>query len=158
MHCSFRAQALPSRSHHGSHAGQKALLIISGGREAADAARRAKELGFYVIVADRDSEAPAFAITDSILIADADGADETSAAAERFSRKIRRIDGAISMATNAPMTVAAVARPARTGRSFRTHLATRLRQARDEADASRGGPSGSLVCARRKRPRRLHGL
>jgi biotin carboxylase len=110
MHRSIQGAASPVMQDHASHAGQKALLIISGGSDAADAARRAKELGFYVIVADRDPEAPAFAITDSILIADADGADETSAAAERFSRKIRRIDGAISMAANAPMTMAAVAR------------------------------------------------
>jgi biotin carboxylase len=94
---------------HAPQTGQKALLIISGGREAADAVRRAKELGYYVIVSDRDPEAPAFAIADSILVADADGAEETSAAAERFSRKIRRVDGAISMAANAPMTIAAVA-------------------------------------------------
>ncbi len=110
MHRGVQGAASPVMQDHASHAGQKALLIISGGSEAADAGRRAKELDFYVIVADRDPEAPAFAITDSILIADADGADETSAAAERFSRKIRRIDGAISMAANAPMTMAVVAR------------------------------------------------
>jgi len=110
MHRSVQGAVSPVTQDHASHERQKALLIISGGREAADAARRAKELGFYVIVADRDPEAPAFAVTDSILIADADGADETSAAAERFSRKIRRIDGAICMAANAPMTMAAVAR------------------------------------------------
>ncbi|HWY15517.1 MAG TPA: ATP-grasp domain-containing protein [Rhizomicrobium sp.] len=110
MHRSVQGAASHIMQKQAPHGGQKALLIISGGREAADAARRAKELGFYVIVADRDPEAPAFAVTDSILIADADGADETSAAAERFSRKIRRIDGAICMAANAPMTMAAVAR------------------------------------------------
>lgn len=110
MHRSVQGVASPVMQDHASQPGRKALLIISGGREAVDATRRAKELGYYVIVADRDPEAPAFAITDSILIADADGADETSAAAERFSRKIRHIDGAISMAVNAPMTMAAVAR------------------------------------------------
>ena len=34
----------------------KTLLIISGGIEAADAARRAKEMGYYVVVSDRDPE------------------------------------------------------------------------------------------------------
>ena len=88
----------------------KTLLIVSGGIEAADAARRAKELGYYVVVSDRDPEAPGFAFADSCLIADVYGADETAAAAERFSRKIRRIDGAICVAADAPMTVAAVSK------------------------------------------------
>src|ERR1700686_3265060 len=93
---------------HALPAEKKTLLIISGSVEGAEAAKRAKELGLYVIVSDRDPAAPGFAHADSILIADADGADETSAAAERFSRKIRHVDGAISMAASAPMTLASV--------------------------------------------------
>ncbi|MGD0190983.1 MAG: ATP-grasp domain-containing protein [Rhizomicrobium sp.] len=87
----------------------KTLLIVSGGIEAAAAARRAKELGHYVIVSDRDPEAPGFEFSDSRLIADVYGATETAAAAERFSRKIRKIDGVLCVAADAPMTVAAVA-------------------------------------------------
>jgi biotin carboxylase len=86
----------------------KTLLIVSGGIEAVDAARRAKELGYYVVVSDRDPEAPGFAFSDSCLIADVYGPSETAAAAERFSRKIRRIDGVICVAADAPTTVAAV--------------------------------------------------
>ncbi|HEY2446285.1 MAG TPA: ATP-grasp domain-containing protein [Rhizomicrobium sp.] len=93
---------------HGSTAERKTLLVISGGVEAAEAARHAKDLGLYVVVSDRDPAAAGFADADSILIADADSGDETSAAAERFSRKIRRVDGAISLAANAPMTLASV--------------------------------------------------
>jgi len=88
----------------------KTILIVSGGIEAADAARHAKEMGYYVVVSDRDTEAPGFAFADSCLIADVYGADETAAAAERFSRKIRRIDGAICVAADAPMTIAAVSK------------------------------------------------
>jgi len=87
---------------------QKTLLIISGGIEAAHAARRAKDLGLYVVVSDRDPEAPGFEYSDSRLIADVYGPAETAAAAERFSRKIRRIDGVICVAADAPLTVAAV--------------------------------------------------
>jgi biotin carboxylase len=87
----------------------KTILIVSGGNEAADAARRAKELGHYVVVCDRDVEAPGFAFADSCIIADVYSADETAAAAERFSRKVRRIDGAICVAADAPLTVATVA-------------------------------------------------
>jgi biotin carboxylase len=87
----------------------KTLLIISGGIEAADAARRAKELGHYVVVSDRDPKAPGFAFADSCLIADVYGATETAAAAERYHRKIRKIDGVICVAADAPVTAATVA-------------------------------------------------
>jgi len=87
----------------------KTLLIVSGGIEAALAAKRAKEMGLYVVVSDRDHEAPGFEFSDSRLIADVYGHDETAAAAERFSRKIRKIDGVLCVAADAPMTVATVA-------------------------------------------------
>jgi biotin carboxylase len=87
----------------------KTILIVSGGIEAADAARRAKELGYTVVVSDRDPEAPGFAHADSCLIADVYGANETASAAERYNRKIRKIDGVICVAADAPMTVATVA-------------------------------------------------
>jgi biotin carboxylase len=87
----------------------KTLLIISGGIEAADAARRAKEMGYQVVVSDRDPEAPGFAFADSCLIADVYSPDETAAAAERYSRKIRKIDGVICVAADAPVTAATVA-------------------------------------------------
>jgi biotin carboxylase len=87
----------------------KTILIVSGGIEAADAARRAKELGYTVVVSDRDPEAPGFAYADSCLIADVYGVNETASAAERYNRKIRKIDGVICVAADAPMTVATVA-------------------------------------------------
>ncbi|MEI9885723.1 MAG: ATP-grasp domain-containing protein [Rhizomicrobium sp.] len=87
----------------------KTILIVSGGIEAADAAKRAKEMGHYVVVSDIDHNAPGFAYADSCLIADVYGPAETAAAAERFSRKIRRIDGVICVAADAPVTAATVA-------------------------------------------------
>jgi biotin carboxylase len=87
----------------------KTLLIVSGGIEAADAARRAKEMGLYVVVSDIDTRAPGFAHADSCLIADVYGAMETAAAAERYNRKIRKIDGVICVAADAPVTAATVA-------------------------------------------------
>ncbi len=86
----------------------KTLLIVSGGVEAADAAKRAKEMGYYVVVSDIDPGAPGFAHADSCLIADVYGPEQTAAAAERFHRKIRKIDGVICVAADAPMTVAQV--------------------------------------------------
>lgn len=87
----------------------KTVLIVSGGIEAADAARLAKELGYYVVVSDRDPEAPGFAFANSCLIADVYSPAETAAAAERYNRKIRRIDGVICVAADAPVTAATVA-------------------------------------------------
>jgi biotin carboxylase len=87
----------------------KTLLIVSGGIEAVDAVKRAKEMGLTVVVSDRDPEAPGFAFADSCLIADVYGASETAAAAERYNRKIRRIDGVICVAADAPLTAATVA-------------------------------------------------
>ena len=87
----------------------KTLLIVSGGIEAVDAAKRAKEMGLYVVVSDRDPDAPGFAFADSCIVADVYGAAETASAAERFNRKIRKIDGVICVAADAPFTVATVA-------------------------------------------------
>lgn len=88
----------------------KTLLIVSGGIEAADAAKRAKEMGHYVVVSDRDPNAPGFQFADSTLLADVYSPSETASAAERFSRKIRRIDGVICVAADAPITAATVAK------------------------------------------------
>ncbi|MBV9550105.1 MAG: ATP-grasp domain-containing protein [Alphaproteobacteria bacterium] len=91
----------------------KTLLIVSGGIEAAEAARRAKEMGHTVVVSDLDPKAPGFAFADSCLIADVYGPAETAAAAERYSRKIRKIDGVLCVAADAPVTAATVAQKLR---------------------------------------------
>ena len=70
-------------------------------------ARRAKEIGYAVVVCDADAQAPGFAFADSCLIADVWGAGECAAAAERYSRKIRRIDGVLP-ACDAALTAAAI--------------------------------------------------
>src|ERR1700748_2540546 len=87
----------------------KTLLIVPGVIEAAGAARRAKEMGHTVVVSDIDAQAPGFAFADSCLIADVYGPLETAAAAERYSRKIRKIDGVLCVAADAPVTAATVA-------------------------------------------------
>ena len=86
----------------------KTLLIISGGEASVEVARRAKESGHAVVVSDGDPQAPAFAFADSCLIADVHGVSETAAAAERYNRKIRKIDGVVCTA-DAALTAATVA-------------------------------------------------
>jgi hypothetical protein len=85
----------------------KTLLIISGGAAAVETAQRIKALGHTLVVCDTDPEAPAFAFADSCLIADIRAPADCAAAAERYSRKIRRIDGVLCL-TDAVMTAAAV--------------------------------------------------
>lgn len=86
----------------------KTLLIISGGEASVEVARRAKDGGHAVVISDADPQAPAFAFADSCLIADVQGVSETAAAAERYNRKIRKIDGVVCTA-DAALTAATVA-------------------------------------------------
>src|SRR5689334_7165557 len=85
----------------------KTLLLISGGEKSVEIVRSLRAMGHAVVVSDSDPQAPAFALADSCLIADVHGASETAAAAERYSRKIRKIDGVLSLA-DAPLTAAMV--------------------------------------------------
>ena len=87
----------------------KTLLIISGGIEAADAARRAREMGLRVVVSDIDPNAPGFAYAHDELIADVYGPQQTAWAAERYARKKHKIDGVLCGAADAPVTAALIA-------------------------------------------------
>jgi biotin carboxylase len=88
---------------------EKTLLIVSGGIEAADAAKRAREMGLHVVVSDIDPSAPGFVYAHDHLIADVYGPEETAAAAERYHRDQRPISGVICVAADAPVTAALVA-------------------------------------------------
>jgi biotin carboxylase len=87
----------------------KTLLIISGGIEAADAAKRARDMGLHVVVSDRDTNAPGFAFAHDRLIADVYAAEETARAAGNYHQRIRKIDGVLCVAADAPLTLALVA-------------------------------------------------
>jgi biotin carboxylase len=76
----------------------KTLLIISGGEKSVEIVQALRAIGHAVVVSDSNPQAPAFAFADSCLIADVHGASETAAAAERYSRKIRKIDGVLVVA------------------------------------------------------------
>jgi hypothetical protein len=85
----------------------KTLLILSGDPAAAETAQRIKALGHTLVICDSDPQAPGFAFADSCLIANPRAPADCAAAAERYSRKIRRIDGVLSL-TDAPLTAATV--------------------------------------------------
>jgi hypothetical protein len=83
----------------------KTLLLLSGTAPAVAQALRDK--GHTLAVMDADPQAPAFAFADSCLIADVWRPADCAAAAERYNRKIRKLDGVL-LAANAPMTAASV--------------------------------------------------
>src|SRR5689334_2732280 len=85
----------------------RTLLIISGGEKSVEIAHALRAMGHAVVISDSDPQAPAFALADSCLIADVYGPNETAAAAERYSRKIRKIDGVL-VAADASLTAAMV--------------------------------------------------
>ena len=88
---------------------RKTLLIVSGGVQATHGIKRAKELGFHVVVSDRNPNAPGFAIADDRIIASTYDPKETLAAALEYHTNTRPIDGVITIGCDVPLTVATVA-------------------------------------------------
>jgi biotin carboxylase len=88
---------------------KKTLLIVSGGVQATHGIKRAKDLGCHVVVSDLNPQAPGFALADDHLIASTYDPAQTVAAAERYHRSVRKIDGVITIGCDAPLTVATVA-------------------------------------------------
>ena len=89
--------------------GQKTLLFIGGGIETLPGVDLAKKMGLYVIVSDRNHEAPCMAVADDFIIADTYDEKHTLLAAKKFHHSKRNIDGVICMASDIPLTVATVA-------------------------------------------------
>ena len=87
----------------------KTLWIVSAGIEAVPAIRRAREMGFHVVVSDGDPEAPGFAWANDCIIASIYDALETLDAAHRYCRNKRTLDGVICVAADAPLTAATLA-------------------------------------------------
>jgi biotin carboxylase len=83
----------------------KTLLLLSGTHAAI--AQALREKGHALAVMDADPQAPAFAFADSCLIADVWQASDCAAAAERYNRKIRKLDGVL-LAADAPLTAASI--------------------------------------------------
>jgi biotin carboxylase len=87
----------------------KTLLIVSGGVQAIHGIQRAKELGFRVVVSDKNPSAPGFEHADDHFIASTYHPEETVEAALRYHNTKARIDGVITIGCDAPLTVASVA-------------------------------------------------
>jgi biotin carboxylase len=83
----------------------RTLLLLSGA--APGIAKALREKGHALAVMDADAQAPAFAFADSCLIADVWQASDCAAAAERYNRKIHKLD-AVLLAADAAVTAASV--------------------------------------------------
>ncbi len=90
-------------------AGKRTLLIVSGGVEALPGIRRARELGLHVVVSDGSPDAPGLRAADDRLLASTYDVAATVAAARRYHREVRPLDGVTCIASDVPVTVAAVA-------------------------------------------------
>jgi biotin carboxylase len=88
---------------------RKTLLIVSGGIEAVPGIQRAREMGHFVVVSDKDPHAPGFALADDRLLASTYDADATTRVALDYHRNVRPIDGVMCLAADVPLTVASVA-------------------------------------------------
>jgi biotin carboxylase len=87
----------------------RTLLVVSGGTEAVAGIDRAREMGLYVVVSDGAPDAPGLLAGDDHLLASTYDVESTVAAARRYHREVRRIDGVICIASDVPLTVASVA-------------------------------------------------
>ncbi len=85
------------------------LLIVSGGIEAVPGIRVAKEMGLHVVVSDMNPTAPGFTEADDGILASTHDVEATVAAAQRYYRTVRPIDGVMCIASDVPVTVASVA-------------------------------------------------
>lgn len=88
---------------------KKTLLIIGGGIETVPGICLARQMGLHVVVSDMNPKAPGFAEADDHLMASTYDVEATVAEALRFHRQSRAIDGVMCIATDVPLTVAAVA-------------------------------------------------
>ena len=87
----------------------KTLWIVSGGAEAVPGIQRARAMGLHVVVSDVNPSAPGFAVADEAVLADTYDVDATIAAATKYHKTARPIDGVMCMAADVPLTVASVA-------------------------------------------------
>lgn len=88
---------------------RRTLLVVSGGGEAVAGIRRAQEMGLHVVVSDADPNAPGLALADDRLLVSTYDVAGTVAAARRFHKEVRSVDGVICIASDVALTVASVA-------------------------------------------------
>jgi len=132
------------------------LWVVSGGIEAVEGIRLAKQMGLHVVVSDINPQAPGFALADDRIIASTYDVEATVAAAQHYHRTVRPIDGVICIAADVPLTVASVAAalglpgiPVEAARLAADKLAMKCRFAADDVPVPQFSPVESLAHLRR---------
>ena len=87
----------------------KSLLFIGAGIEAIPGICLAKELGLFVIVSDANPAAPGVKFSDDFILASTYDVESTVSISLQYHNTKRHINGVMCMATDVPLTVAAVA-------------------------------------------------
>jgi len=87
---------------------QKTILIIGAGILQAPAIRIAREMGLYTVVTDLNPNAYGMKFADFPIVMSTRDVDGTVRVAKDFVKKHRKIDGVITVGTDASLTVAAV--------------------------------------------------
>lgn len=130
----------------------RTLWVVSGGIEAVEGIRLAKDMGLYVVVSDANPRAPGFTLADERIIASTYDVEATVAAAQHYQRTVRPIDGVICIAADVPLTVASVAAalglpgiPVEAARLAADKLAMKQRFAADGVPVPQFSPIESLT-------------
>ena len=89
---------------------KKAILFIGAGNEAIPGVKYAKKIGYTTIVSDKSYKAPAKKFADYFIKASTYDYKSTLKKALNFNKKIKKIDGAMSLSADVPFTVANVAK------------------------------------------------
>ncbi len=87
----------------------KSILIIGAGLLQIPAIKTANELGLTTIVTDYNENAPGMKMADHFIVISTRDTHGTVRKAKEFSETVKKIDGVITVGTDASMTVAAVA-------------------------------------------------
>ena len=88
---------------------QQTIMIIGAGRLQVPAIKKAKEMGLYTVATDYNRSAPGLALADDRLIISTRDIDGSVRETRRYHREVHKIDGVMTVGTDASMTVAAVA-------------------------------------------------
>ena len=89
---------------------KKTILFIGGGKEAIPGVKCAKKIGYTTIISDKSQKAPAKEYADYFIKASTYDHKETIKKALTFNKKIKKIDGVMSLSADVPFTVASVAK------------------------------------------------
>ena len=87
----------------------KTILIISAGIEAIFGIKKAKELGYFVVAADGNPNAPGFKYSDDKIICSTYDIEKMIIEVEKYNNSKTKIDGVICIASDVPKTVSEIA-------------------------------------------------